>query len=428
MSTRENKYHACLANYFSAQPLFFDCDLQKKPVTRKLVEQPWQLLKSEQWSNLVVLLKEPEFLIVAWSKDANSIKRYWSSVETCSEFRVKEVYGDRKRRDNLTNNELYTRVIAEIFENFGLFKEALEIYNVFLDDVQSILDEDGFQGKESEDIDAPPLSLQQYLFDNTIIQAKLETDLGNYERAIKLYNVIEDFAQKWNNQHMQIGVLIDRSNILSFNNKKNEAIEALNKAERISKEENDLTFLSVISINKALLYMELGNPAECESILNEALKNSSVINDEASLQNVIGNLAIAFHKQGNFDKAVEYFRIKEKMCRELGKKDSLQVAIGNLALALKDQGKLSEALELLDEQELICVEIKHHRGLAFTYTNKALILNLMGRPQEAFQTALLAKEIIDDYNLAEIQYAYDLIIRDIMIHLMNIEMSSGDFK
>jgi tetratricopeptide (TPR) repeat protein len=428
MSPLKNKYHTCLANYFSAKPLFFDCDLQKKPVTRKLVEQPWQLLKSEQWSNLVVLLREPEFLIAAWRNDANSIKRIWSSIETCSEFRVKEAYGDFTRRDNLTNNELYTRVIAEIFENFGLIKEALEIYKIFLDDVQSILDENGVQGKESEDIDAPPLSLQRYLFENTFAQAKLETSLGNYERAIKLFNVIKEFAQKWNNQHMLIAVLIDRSNILSFNNKKNEAIKALNEAERISKEENDLTFLSVILINKALLIMELGNPAECESILNEVLKNSSVINDEAALQNVIGNLAIAFHKQGNFDKAVEYFRMKEKMCRELGKKDSLQVAICNLALALKEQGKLSEALELMDEQELICVEIKHHRGLAFSYTNKALILDLMGRPQEAFQKALLAKEIIDDYNLAEMRYTFNLIIRDIMIHLMNIEMSSGDFK
>jgi WD40 repeat protein len=55
-------YHASLSNYFSAQPLFFDSDLQKKPNIRKCVELPFQQTKAELWNEVTETLCNLDFI------------------------------------------------------------------------------------------------------------------------------------------------------------------------------------------------------------------------------------------------------------------------------------------------------------------------------------------------------------------------------
>ncbi|MCX6250842.1 MAG: WD40 repeat domain-containing protein [Bacteroidetes bacterium] len=45
-------YHKLLSGYFEEKPLYLDEPTQKKPNTRKLVEQPWQQTKGGDWDNL----------------------------------------------------------------------------------------------------------------------------------------------------------------------------------------------------------------------------------------------------------------------------------------------------------------------------------------------------------------------------------------
>ncbi|MCX6249599.1 MAG: hypothetical protein NTX61_02500 [Bacteroidetes bacterium] len=53
METAQNKYHFNLAGYFQSKPLYLDEPTQKKPNTRKLVEQPWQQTKGEMWDEKI---------------------------------------------------------------------------------------------------------------------------------------------------------------------------------------------------------------------------------------------------------------------------------------------------------------------------------------------------------------------------------------
>jgi len=45
-------YHINLANYFQSKPLYLDGEEFKKPNVRKLVEQPWQQTKANQWKKV----------------------------------------------------------------------------------------------------------------------------------------------------------------------------------------------------------------------------------------------------------------------------------------------------------------------------------------------------------------------------------------
>jgi hypothetical protein len=56
------KYHIILSGYFSAQPLFIDGDLQKKPHLRKCVELPFQQTKAQLWNEVTDTLCNLEFI------------------------------------------------------------------------------------------------------------------------------------------------------------------------------------------------------------------------------------------------------------------------------------------------------------------------------------------------------------------------------
>lgn len=55
-------YHSIIAGYFLARPLFYDVDQQKQPDVRKLVEQPFQQTKAQQWDEVTDTLCDLEFI------------------------------------------------------------------------------------------------------------------------------------------------------------------------------------------------------------------------------------------------------------------------------------------------------------------------------------------------------------------------------
>jgi WD40 repeat protein len=56
------KFNSSLARYFFEQPMYLDIPTQKKPNTRKLVEQPWQQTKAEMWDEVTDSLCNLDFI------------------------------------------------------------------------------------------------------------------------------------------------------------------------------------------------------------------------------------------------------------------------------------------------------------------------------------------------------------------------------
>ena len=57
-----NKYNNTLAEYFSSTLLYMDASTQKKPNTRKCMEQPWQQTKAELWDDVTETLCNLDFI------------------------------------------------------------------------------------------------------------------------------------------------------------------------------------------------------------------------------------------------------------------------------------------------------------------------------------------------------------------------------
>lgn len=55
-------YHIILSRYFAGKPLYMDEPTQKKPNTRKLVEQPWQQTKGELWDDVTETICNLDFI------------------------------------------------------------------------------------------------------------------------------------------------------------------------------------------------------------------------------------------------------------------------------------------------------------------------------------------------------------------------------
>lgn len=88
MPVEKQKYHTTLANYFAAQPLFFDGDLQKKPHVRKCMEQPWQQTKAELWDEVTETLCDLNFIQAkACAKQTfDLVKDYHFALDSLPEY------------------------------------------------------------------------------------------------------------------------------------------------------------------------------------------------------------------------------------------------------------------------------------------------------------------------------------------------------
>lgn len=62
MDILSKPYNINLANYFASKSLYLDEPTQKKPNTRKLMEQPWQQTKGEMWNEVTNTLCNLDFI------------------------------------------------------------------------------------------------------------------------------------------------------------------------------------------------------------------------------------------------------------------------------------------------------------------------------------------------------------------------------
>jgi hypothetical protein len=149
MAYNITKYHSNLAYYFQSKPLYLDDPTQKKPNTRKLVEQPWQLLKASKWQELKNLLEDN---ILFWIKKAeisnnliSETYRQWCNLadQAYEPFNIVQKIGERLVNITEINNNSQTIIIKGITDlikiwNFnGVFFLCATENDVYSTDVQN---------------------------------------------------------------------------------------------------------------------------------------------------------------------------------------------------------------------------------------------------------------------------------------------------
>ncbi len=159
----------------------------------------------------------------------------------------------------------------------------------------------------------------------------------------------------------------------------------------------------VCSINNlALLYCDLGNFIEAQSLFEESLAMSRRLFgdlDHHDLATSINNLALSYQFQGNFIEAQPLFKeslaISRRLFGDLDHHD-LATSINNLALSYQFQGKLSPAQSLFAEALAMRRRLFPKRdssNLANSLKNLALLHIKQQLPEIAFPLILEAVEV-----------------------------------
>ena len=102
MTTR---FHTQLSNYFSTKPLYLDAPTQKKPNTRKLMEQPWQQTKGELWEDVTNTLCNLDFIQAkAVAKMTFELVMDFNSALEVIPDNANTIWEEKEREDRMEKN------------------------------------------------------------------------------------------------------------------------------------------------------------------------------------------------------------------------------------------------------------------------------------------------------------------------------------
>jgi WD40 repeat protein len=102
------KYHKTLASYFQSKPLYLDEYTQKKPNTRKLVEQPWQQTKAKMWDEATNTVCNLEFIQAkAAAEKAYELIREFNEILERIPYNQISTLKSRRRQDILDKYARY---------------------------------------------------------------------------------------------------------------------------------------------------------------------------------------------------------------------------------------------------------------------------------------------------------------------------------
>ncbi|HXN48497.1 MAG TPA: tetratricopeptide repeat protein [Bryobacteraceae bacterium] len=179
-----------------------------------------------------------------------------------------------------------------------------------------------------------------------------------------------------------------------------EALEALQKEERLLSASGEMRRLSPVLGHQTIVLKQMGDVEELARILPRL----KALGDVAEYCDALTKLGCAHADRGEFVEALAVFEEQVAIWRELGNQAGLQQSLQNQAAALIKLGRQEEALECAREQRDICQESENKDGLAAALSNRAGILAEQGQYDEAMaeykKAEDLARETGNPYGIA----------------------------
>ena len=270
-------------------------------------------------------------------------------------------------------------------------------------------------------------------------QANQETQQGNRQQAIKIFQQVLRMAQQLKDQRLQAiafsGIGFNFWNL----NQPQEALEYFNQALRINKALEDRIEEARTLNSIGSTYSKMGQPQKTLEFFGQALQIYKVIDNQAELVATLKSIADIYRNNEQSEKALEYYSQSlpiysnlgdsEKLASTLNNMGTLQVTIGqhqkalahyNQALSIYKMlgdragearilngigyaysaiGQLQKALEYYNQALPIRQEVGDRRGEARTLTNIGFVYFTFGELQKSlayYQQALLVSKDIDD--------------------------------
>ncbi len=359
MESNNIKYHTNLAEYFSRKPLYLEEAEKKKPNTRKLVELPWQLLKSNQWTRLRDTVADLPILVAIWDRSRNEVLSYWAELDKHLGSTIEESYADKWESFGAEGGDLSAlSLLLQIKGAVCLARDVNQAYvrqcrnrndkpalAIALGDMASILRNDG-QFSEAQNIEHE--------------RAQLFEELGDDRGLAWCYG-------------SQARYMNDHASKLSL----------LRSQEKIARKLGDSNLLQACLGNMSIVYGEEENFSEAEQMRKEGEQICENCGFRYELQAHYLNHSVLLKGTGRWDEALNMLQRSEDECRQLGFQDSLATCLGQQANILSQIGRKREALQKNAEAERIFRSISNQFALANCLWNQAVTYNKMWKRRKA---------------------------------------------
>lgn len=215
-------------------------------------------------------------------------------------------------------------------------------------------------------------------------QGKLDEALSESQKAL-------DELKSCENDHLKANILLAKGGICFRLGKNDDAVDALEAAEKI---------LLTLSVNKELssVYNLLGGvqwargnyPKAIETFL-KTLRLKEKLHDSIGIANVANNIGIVYDDQKDYKNAVVWYQKALKIYRNKGYNSGIRNALNNLGVAYKNLGEYDKAYLVLTESLMMEKKVGNILGIGYSSNNIGELLLLKGNYAQAavyFQRAL----------------------------------------
>jgi tetratricopeptide (TPR) repeat protein len=419
---KKQSAHLRLANYFSAEPLSL----------RRLDEQPWQDLQSEQWMNLRNTLTDLDLFEAAWDNDRrNEWIGYWTAIsdkydpEASYEAAVARYVQQHGLTIELAR---IMQFLGWMLHEMGLFEASLpfkqralairerELPPDHTDIAASLNDLGEYFRVQRRHAEARPLFERSLaIFEksagpNSKLLARslnnlavLCTDEGDFQFALVLWQRALGIAEVTLpiGDPQRIAGLINLADLYrrigDDKSARGYAGRALESSERFLGQDHPTT-AHCLDVMGSLLAGE-GNEAEAARRYEKALAIRKKIFGEnhPNVAICLHNLAALANEQGKYDEARELYQRAFKIFEKVYGADHVRLTECLLSLAenYQEQGKYSEAIELAERVLRVRERTlgAYHPDVAEAHNRLAELTALVGRFEEAMRHNRKALEI-----------------------------------
>lgn len=210
---------------------------------------------------------------------------------------------------------------------------------------------------------------------NAIYQlAVIEYFKGNYEKALEYVEMSKNFLKKdKSNKRKLAATLIIEGNIYKNLGDYSKAIEIYNICSKVALSQKDYHLWVIANNNKANIYRREGNHDEALKIYEKALIFCQKYNLEEDRTLVLGNIGLVYKEQKDYESALIYYEQVLETYRKNNDKRGSSTFLNNIGNIYSDQKKYNQALKTHQEALKIRQEIGDLAGESNSLTNIATI-------------------------------------------------------
>lgn len=195
------------------------------------------------------------------------------------------------------------------------------------------------------------------------LKSSLFLELGYMNEALKYVELTYKESKHLKNKFQIIDVLITKSHILKMNDKQNEALKTIRKAEQILNTINQTSSIEFKEKNASLILHKSGyyfNIGELNRSLKYCAKGLTIAKEIKNKRlMMLANRMFAFNYslKGDVDRSYEYDKHTLALAKEINNKQEIIGALNSIGMYFIEKGDYDQALDYLERSLSFCYEI-----------------------------------------------------------------------